>query len=115
MKGFKSHSLLLRLLTFSQEHPLLIILLTAAITVVLGYFASQVKIRSEIEGLIPEDEEMTRLIEKYRGDATPANYLVLAVESADPFEAEALQAFSKAIEAADDEVAGPVRRLVLLK
>ena len=45
---------------------------------------------------------MTRLIEKYRGDATPANYLVLAVESADPFEAEALQAFSKAIEAADD-------------
>ncbi len=91
-------SLTVRLVTFSQRHPLLIIVLVGLITLVLGYFATQVQIRSELEVLIPEDEEMTQLIQKYRGDSTDANYLMLAVERADPFEPEALKAFAEAIE-----------------
>ena len=94
----KPTSLTLRLFTFSQRHPLLIILLTVLVTVGLGYFAAQVEIRSEIEDLIPEDEEMTLLIQKYRGEKTDANYLMLAVEREDPFEPEALKAFAEAIE-----------------
>jgi len=93
-----SKSLTLRLFTFSQRHPLLIIAPTALITVFLGYFAARVQIRSEIEDIIPEDEQMTQLIEKYRGDSTDTNYLMLAVERADPFEPEALAAFAEAIE-----------------
>ena len=60
-------SLTYRLFSFSQRHPVLIIVLTALITVVLGYFAARIQIRSEIEDLIPGDEEMTQLIQKYRG------------------------------------------------
>ena len=91
-------SLTLRLFTFSQSHPLLIIVLAALITVVLGYFAARVEIRSEIEDLIPKDEAMTQLIRKYKGDATDTNYLMLAVERDDPFAPEALKAFAAAIE-----------------
>jgi hydrophobe/amphiphile efflux-3 (HAE3) family protein len=92
-----SRSLTLRLFTFSQRHPLLIIVVTALITAVLGYFATQVQIRSEIEDLIPKDEEMTQLIRKYRGEGTDTNYLMLAVEREDPFDPEALKAFAGAI------------------
>ena len=91
-------SLTVRLFTFSQRHPFLIIALTALITIILGYFALQVEIRSELEDFIPEDEEMTKLIQKYRGDGTDTNYLLLAVERDDPFEPEALRAFAEAIE-----------------
>jgi hydrophobe/amphiphile efflux-3 (HAE3) family protein len=94
----RPRSLTIRLFTFSQRHPLLIIVLVALITLVLGYFAAQVEIRSELEDLIPEDEEMTQLIRKYRGDGTDTNYLMLAVERDDPFEPEALRAFAEAIE-----------------
>jgi len=60
-----SKSLTLRLFAFSQRHPLLIIALTVLITAFLGYYATQVEIRSEIEDIIPEDEEMTQLINDF--------------------------------------------------
>ena len=91
-------SLTHRLFSFSQRHPLLIIALTAVVTIGLGYFATQVQIRSEIEDLIPEDGEMTQLIQKYRGSKTDTNYVMLAVERDDPFDAEALKAFADAIQ-----------------
>ena len=91
-------SLTLRLFSFSQKHPVLIIVLTAVITLGLGYFAAHVRIRSEVEDLIPKDEKMTRLIEKYRGSKTDTNYVMLAVERDDPFAPEALKAFAAAIE-----------------
>ena len=78
-----------------------IIAATAAITLLLGIFATRVQIQSEIEALIPEDERVDQLIEKYGGDANQGSYLVLAVRREDPFEAEPLRAFADAIRLID--------------
>ncbi len=86
------------LLRFSQRHAALVLIITSVITVVMGYFATQVRIRSDIESLIPKDEEMTVLIEKYGATKEYSDYLMLAVESDDPFQPEALAAFSQAIQ-----------------
>ena len=95
-------SLVVRALSFSQRHIILVIAATVLITVFLGYFALQVKIRSDIESLIPEDEAMTRLIEKYGGEKEYADYLMLAVEADDPFQPESLAAFETAIQEIDN-------------
>ena len=82
---------------FSQKHSLLVMISTVLVTLVFAYFVSQVEINPDIENLIPEDEKFTKLMEKYGLDDEGTDHLILAVESDNPFAAEKLAAFDRAI------------------
>ncbi len=87
-----------QLLRFSVKHAPLVIILLAGITAFLGYFAVQVNINSDVEKLIPESETVTRLIEKYTEGSKLVNYVVMAVESEEPFTIEKLKDLYAVIE-----------------
>ena len=90
--------LIYNLLRFTHKHSIAVIIITILLTAVMAYFASSVKMNPDVYSLIPADEESTRLMEKYGGDTITEDYLIIAVESEDPFTLKALEAFSRAIE-----------------
>jgi predicted RND superfamily exporter protein len=92
-------SILHRVLFFCTRHALLVVLLTLAITVVFGFFAARVRINPNVTSLLPEHSEASRLLAEYSGGKPSPDVLVVAVRGPDLFSPDALQAFSRAIDA----------------
>jgi len=87
-----------RILRWVQKHAVVILVATILVTAVMGFFALRVKVQPGLENLIPEDEEVTRLIKKYAEGVGTSDVMILALEADDPFRPEALEAFAQAIE-----------------
>lgn len=91
-----------RLLNFSQKHAVPVMVITAALTLVMGYFALHIEINPDIESLLPDDEENIQLMEKYGKGGEYSDYLMVAVESDNPFTLEGLRSFGNAIQKIGD-------------
>ncbi|GAH68128.1 unnamed protein product, partial [marine sediment metagenome] len=74
----------------------MVVLITAAITAVLGTFALRIQIDPEIAGLLPQKAEVMRLTEEF-GENAKNGYLVVSVESKELFTIHKLKAFEEAI------------------
>ncbi len=90
-------TLISRLIKFSQRHSLGIILLTAMISAIMGYFALKIEVNAQIFDLVPKDAEVMQLIERYSIGSSRYEYLVLAIEGDGVYSLETLQAFERAI------------------
>ncbi|MCX5730889.1 MAG: MMPL family transporter [Deltaproteobacteria bacterium] len=92
-------SILHRVLSFSTRHAAVVVLLTLAVTGVFGFFAARVRINPNVTSLLPEHSEASRLLAEYSGGKPSPDVLVVAVRGPDLFSPDALQAFSRAIDA----------------
>ena len=91
-------SIIHRLLRFSLKHPIPVFAAILLITAFMGYFALQIQINPDVAGLIPKDEEITRMREKYQKDfQAEADYLVFGVSGEDLFTIEKLNAYYNVI------------------
>ena len=86
-----------RILTFVQKRSLTIILITVLITLVMGYFALQVRMTPDVISLVPADEKASRMMAEYGQGLVQAEYLLVAAEADDVFDLEKLDAFARAI------------------
>lgn len=82
-----------RLLNHIVRHPKIYIAGVILITVIMGYFTLQVRINPDVEALVPEDDRLSELMEKYSTGKSDFDYIALAIESDNPFEAEILEVF----------------------
>ncbi|MBA7616870.1 Multidrug resistance protein MdtC [subsurface metagenome] len=89
-------SFIYRLIAFSQKHAVPVVLITAIISAVLGYFALQIEIDPDVWGFLPKQSEALKLIEEYGGGMSD-DYLILAVESEEIFALDKLKALEEAI------------------
>jgi predicted RND superfamily exporter protein len=77
------NSWIYRLVSLSQRRAKAVILITALLTLFLGFFALRIQIDPEIEDLVPERAEVSALLEKYGGLEDELEYLFVSVESDD--------------------------------
>ncbi len=79
-------SIIRRILRISCRHSLLVILLTVAATAFFGWFAARLHVNPDVESLIPENSAVRQLMQRHRQSGLSGEYLVVAVESAEPFD-----------------------------
>jgi uncharacterized protein len=96
-------SVVYRILLFSHRHSVLITILIAALTLLFGYYAIQIEIRPGVQTMVPDDDTVTALFEKYGAGSVISDYLVIAVESENPYTPERLAAFWEAINAIEND------------
>jgi len=94
---------------FAIKHPVFVILLTAALSVFLGFYALRMEIDADVLNMLPETHEVIALTERY-GRSSDSGQLLLAVEGEDLYSLEKLQGFESAIERlkADPAVLGAI-------
>ena len=81
------------------KFPYLIIFTSIIITIVLGYFALNIGLETDINSLMPEKSEITKIMEeKLSIDDEITQYIFLSVESEDTFTISKLRALEIAIE-----------------
>jgi hydrophobe/amphiphile efflux-3 (HAE3) family protein len=86
-----------RVVGFSIKRPFVVIFLTVALSVVLGYFAMHVQLDADVMNMLPSNYEVMKLTERF-GRSDDSGQLLIAVESADLYSLEKLQAFEAGIE-----------------
>lgn len=74
-------STMYKLLAFSQRHSVAVIAVTGLLTLFFGYFALQIKMNSNIESLLPPNDKVTKLMEKYGAGLPNGDYFEIAVKS----------------------------------
>jgi uncharacterized protein len=79
------NKLLFRVIEFTQRHARLVIVLTAVLTVALGWFALRIKVNPETSTLIPESPKSLRLIQKYGRESLTTDFVVVTAETPDLF------------------------------
>jgi predicted RND superfamily exporter protein len=94
----QSRSFILRLLHFVHRHSLAVIIAFALITFLFALALTRIKVNPNIESLLPDDDEVIALMERYGEGQVEENYLVVAVEAYDPLTLPGLNAFARAIE-----------------
>jgi len=86
-----------KILEFSIRHSLLIIIVTFVFTAIMGYAASKIQLNPNIEALMPENEKLNALIEKYDPDNKEKNLFLMALEVKGELSIEALQIYEEVI------------------
>ena len=94
----QSRPFILRLLHFVHEHSLAVIIAFGIVTALFALALTQIKVNPNIESLLPDDDEVIALMERYGNGQVEENYLVVAVEAEDPLTLPGLSAFARAIE-----------------
>jgi len=94
----QSKPIILRLLHFVHQHSLKVIIIFAVITVLFALALTRIKVNPNIESLLPDDDEVIALMERYGNGQVEENYLVVAAEADDPLTLPGLNAFAQAIE-----------------
>jgi hypothetical protein len=79
-----------RILYLSCRYSTPVILLTALATVFFGWFAVKLRVSPDVESLIPENDAVRRIMNSHRKPGLSGEYLVVAVESEDPFRIDRL-------------------------
>jgi predicted RND superfamily exporter protein len=84
---------------WSGAHPILIIGITAVLTLVLGFFAAGITMDSNIHDLVPEDDSVKRILEQHGFEDGTYRMLILAIEGdkKEVFDLEGLQSFEEVI------------------
>ncbi len=70
---------------------------TGLLTIFFGYFALQVKLNSDIESLLPPNDAVARLMQKFGGGMPKGDYLVVAAKPKGAMTVEGLKALHGAI------------------
>ena len=86
-----------KILEFSLKHSLATILLTIALTIIMVFFASKIQLNPNLEALMPENERLNSLIEKYDPGNQEKNFFLMALDVKGELTIEALQAYEEAI------------------
>jgi hydrophobe/amphiphile efflux-3 (HAE3) family protein len=86
-----------RLVSFSIRHSWMVVLLAFLLTSFLGYHAFQIRIDANIGNMIPRNDRVLKLTEKY-ATANDVWQLLIAVQSDDLYNLNKLQAFDSAIQ-----------------
>lgn len=86
-----------KLLAFSQRHSVAVIIATGLLTLFFGYFALQIKLNSDIESLLPPNDAVARLMQKYGNGMPKSDYLVVAAKAKGKLSVEGLKALHGAI------------------
>jgi len=98
MKPQEHPSVLSGIINFAVTKPVLIIIITVCLSIFFAFFAARIDINPDTAGLLPEDEEIGRLIEKYGGGKVGEESLVVAIETEDPFDPEILSRYYQVLE-----------------
>jgi predicted RND superfamily exporter protein len=94
----QNRSFILMLLHFVHRHSLAVIIAFGVVTFLFSLALTRIKVNPNIESLLPDDDEVIALMERYGEGQVEENYLVVAVEAEDPFTLPGLSAFARAIE-----------------
>lgn len=86
-----------KILEFSLRHSLATIIVTVAVTITMGYFASKIQMNPNLEALMPENEKLQTLIEKYDPENQEKNFFLMALEVKNELSIEALQTYEEVI------------------
>jgi predicted RND superfamily exporter protein len=86
------------LLTFSIRHSAAVICVTLVLSAFFAYFALRIEMSPDVETLLPEGEEVGRLMEQYGGGEVTGEFLVIAIKGEDLFDLATLSAFGEMIE-----------------
>jgi predicted RND superfamily exporter protein len=87
--------LIRRLLEFTCRHSLFVFVMTAVLTAFFGYYASHLRVDPDVASLLPESAEIVRLRERYKTQGITGEFLVLAVESENPFTIDKLRVLNE--------------------
>ena len=93
-----SRPIILRLLHFVHEHSLAVIIAFGIVTAFFALSLTRIKVNPNLESLLPDDDEVIALMDRYGNGQVEENYLVVAVEAEDPLTLPGLSAFARAIE-----------------
>ena len=91
-------SLIRRLIAFACRRSIAVFAVTAVLSAFFAFFATRLQVDPNVESLIPENAEIQALMDRYRQEGVSGEYLVVAVESADPFELDKLAAFGDVLD-----------------
>jgi hydrophobe/amphiphile efflux-3 (HAE3) family protein len=94
----QSRPVILRLLHFVHEHSLAVIIAFGVVTALFALAMTRIKVNPNLESLLPDDDEVIALMDRYGNGQVEENYLVIAVEAEDPLTLPGLGAFARAIE-----------------
>jgi len=86
-----------KMLDFSVLHSRSILTVAAVLTVFFGFFITRLNIDPDVASLIPANEKISMLMEKYGELDEEEDYLALAVSSKQPLNAGALQELEQAV------------------
>ncbi len=82
---------------FAERHAIFIIILTILVSIFFGYKATKISIDPNVRDIFPENAKIIKLSKKYGEEIYNSEYLLLAVESNDPFRLDKLQKFYQVI------------------
>jgi uncharacterized protein len=86
-------------ISFCTRRAWIVIGLSILISVVLGFFATRVKMNPDLIGILPENTEANRMIRDYGDGKTPSELLVVAFKGDGLFSLETLSSISAAADA----------------
>lgn len=96
--NLKRKSLLHSIITFSIRHAVAVVCASVALSAFFAYFAANIKMSPDVETLLPEKDEIGRLMKEYGGGELVGEFLVLAVKGEDLFEIPTLSAFNEMLD-----------------
>jgi len=88
-----------KIFEWSGGHAIIILVITAFLTLVLGFFALRITMDSNIQNLVPADDKVTAILKQHGFEDGTYRTLILAIEGKDKevFDLEGLQLFEKVI------------------
>lgn len=95
-----------KILEFSIKHSLLIIVLTIILTLAMAFAASKIQANPNLAALMPENEKLKTLMEKYDSGSSQKDPFLLALEVKGELSIEALQVYEKVIKEVDELTEG---------
>lgn len=95
----RPRSLLGRILSYPTRHPWPVIAATAALTAVFAFFATRLRVDTDLANLLPKDTEVYRLIERYGAGQADSSALVVAIRGDELFRPDVLAGFARSLDA----------------
>jgi len=91
---------------FILQHSKAIIILTLALTALMTYAASGIKVNSDLDALMPPNEKLKEFIDKYDPENQEKNLFIMALELKGELSIEALQAYKEVINEVNELTGG---------
>ncbi len=89
--------LFVRISRISVEHPRIVLISALIITVIAGYFATQLTLQSHIEDFLPEDSPVVRAFEKAMERYGTSDHLIIVLEGTGEDDADARESLADII------------------
>lgn len=95
-------SIFFRIVQFTIDRSLFIIIGTVLVTVFFGFFMLRVKINPEVEGLLPESTQIEDMIQKFGISERMGEYMIITFSDENVFSIEKLQKLETVISRLSD-------------